>query len=122
MARCRAEATVAGGIGRYPPRGGIRWYIGRIDKSLEARSPFSERATACTRHSRESNVRAVMEQTSVIVHEITLEIAALATAFGDDFPADPADRLVGATARSMGLPLVTHDQRILGSGLLKTIW
>ncbi len=70
----------------------------------------------------ESSVRSVVEQTSVIIHEITPEIAALATAFPADFPSDPADRLIGATARSLGLPLVTRDQRMLESALLKTIW
>ena len=53
---------------------------------------------------------------------ITPEIAALATAFPADFPSDPVDRLIGATARSLGLPLVTRDQRILDSSLLKTVW
>ncbi|MEO5862832.1 MAG: PIN domain-containing protein, partial [Burkholderiales bacterium] len=40
----------------------------------------------------------------------------------DDYSQDPADRLIGATARSRGLPLLTRDQRILDSALLKTIW
>lgn len=70
----------------------------------------------------ESSVRAVIDGTSVIVHEITAEIAALATAFPREFSADPADRLIAATARSLGLPLVTRDQRMLESSLLKTIW
>jgi PIN domain nuclease of toxin-antitoxin system len=70
----------------------------------------------------ESSVRSVIEETGVIVHEITPEIAALATAFPGDYPEDPADRLIGATARSLGLPLVTRDQRILDSRLLRTIW
>jgi PIN domain nuclease of toxin-antitoxin system len=70
----------------------------------------------------ESSVRSVVEETSVIVHEITPEIAALATAFPIDFPCDPADRLIGATARSLGLPLVTRDQGMSESKLLKTIW
>jgi PIN domain nuclease of toxin-antitoxin system len=70
----------------------------------------------------ESSVRSVVEESRVIVHEISPEIAALATAFPDDYPADPADRLIGATARSLGLPLVTRDQRILDCGLLRTIW
>jgi PIN domain nuclease of toxin-antitoxin system len=70
----------------------------------------------------ESSVRSMVEETSVIVHEITPEIAALATAFPDDFSSDPADRLIGATARSLGLPLVTRDQHMLDSSLLKTIW
>ncbi len=70
----------------------------------------------------ESSVRTMVEETRTIVHEITPEIAALATAFGDDYSQDPADRLIGATARSLGLPLLTRDQRILDSALLKTIW
>ena len=40
----------------------------------------------------------------------------------DDYPKDPVDRLVGATARAEGIPLVTRDERIRGSPLLKTIW
>ena len=70
----------------------------------------------------ESSVRTMVEETRTIVHEITPEIAALATAFGDDYSQDPADRLIGATARSLGLPLLTRDERILDSALLKTIW
>jgi PIN domain nuclease of toxin-antitoxin system len=70
----------------------------------------------------ERSVRTVVEKTSVIVHEITSEIAALATAFPASYPQDPADRLIGATARLLGLPLVTKDQRILDSELLKTLW
>jgi PIN domain nuclease of toxin-antitoxin system len=70
----------------------------------------------------ESSVRAVIDGTSVVVHELNAEIAALATAFPRDFPADPADRIIGATARSLGLPLVTRDQRMLESSLLKTVW
>jgi predicted nucleic acid-binding protein len=30
--------------------------------------------------------------------------------------------LIGATARLLGLPLVTKDQRILDSELVKTVW
>ena len=70
----------------------------------------------------ESSVRSVVENTGVIVHEISSEIAALSTMFPQAFPQDPADRLIAATARSLGLSLVTKDQRILDSGLLKTIW
>ena len=40
----------------------------------------------------ESSVRAVIDGTSVIVHELTAEIAALATAFPREFSGDPADR------------------------------
>ena len=70
----------------------------------------------------ETSVRSMVEKTGVIVHEITAQIAALSTMFPESFPQDPADRLIGATARSLGLSLVTKDQRILDSELLKTLW
>ena len=58
----------------------------------------------------------------VTVRPITPEIAALATQFPDDYPRDPADRLIGATARAEGLTLITRDERIRRSPLLKTVW
>ncbi|MBZ5650746.1 MAG: type II toxin-antitoxin system VapC family toxin [Acidobacteriia bacterium] len=58
----------------------------------------------------------------VMVKSITPEIAALATQFPDDCPRDPIDRLIGATARVEGLALVTRDENIRKSPLLKTIW
>ena len=58
----------------------------------------------------------------VIVLPITYEIAALTTYFPDNFPHDPADRIIGATARAEDLPLVTADQRMLECSLLTTIW
>jgi predicted nucleic acid-binding protein len=50
------------------------------------------------------------------------EIAALAWQFPDDFPHDPADRLIAATARAEGMTLITRDLRIRQSPLLKTLW
>jgi PIN domain nuclease of toxin-antitoxin system len=70
----------------------------------------------------ESSIRTIVDATGVTVREITPEIAALATQFPHDFPADPADRLIAATARSEGAPLVTSDERIQASPLVKTIW
>jgi PIN domain nuclease of toxin-antitoxin system len=58
----------------------------------------------------------------VTVKPLTPEIAALATQFPNDYPRDPADRLIGATARAEGLALVTRDENIRRSPLLKTIW
>ncbi len=58
----------------------------------------------------------------VVVKPITPEIAALATQFSDAYPRDPADRLIGATARAEGLGLVTRDEQIRKSPLLQTIW
>ncbi|MFZ3341156.1 MAG: type II toxin-antitoxin system VapC family toxin [Terriglobales bacterium] len=58
----------------------------------------------------------------VTVRPITPEIAALATQFPEDFPRDPADRIIGATARAEGMTLVTRDERIRRSPLVRTVW
>ena len=70
----------------------------------------------------ETSVRTLIEASGSEVRPITPEIAALAWQFPDDFPRDPADRLIAATARAEGLTLITHDQRIRRSPLLKTLW
>jgi len=56
------------------------------------------------------------------IQPITPEIAALAAQFPDDYPRDPADRLIGATARAEGMTLVTRDERIRRSPLVRTVW
>jgi PIN domain nuclease of toxin-antitoxin system len=68
----------------------------------------------------ENSVKKLIE--GVTLKPITPEIAALATQFPDDYPHDPADRLIGATARAEGLALVTRDENIRRCPLLKTIW
>ena len=35
---------------------------------------------------------------------------------------DPADRIIGATARAHGLPIITKVERLQKSSLLQTIW
>jgi PIN domain nuclease of toxin-antitoxin system len=35
---------------------------------------------------------------------------------------NPSDRLIGATARAEGIPLVTRDESIRSSSRLKTVW
>ena len=68
----------------------------------------------------DSSVRLLIE--GVTVKAITPEIPALATQFPDEYSRDPADRLIGATARAEGVPLVTRDENIRRSALLRTIW
>ncbi len=64
----------------------------------------------------------LIEKSGAEIRPITPEIAALAWQFPEDFPCDPADRLIGATARAEGITLITPDQRIRQSPLLKTFW
>jgi PIN domain nuclease of toxin-antitoxin system len=70
----------------------------------------------------ESWLGALVDRSGVTVKEITPSIAALATHFPDSFPADPADRLIAATARAEGMPLVSRDTRIRASAVVETIW
>ena len=70
----------------------------------------------------ENTVRHLLERSGVTIKPITPEIASLATQFSDDYPRDPIDRLIGATARAEGLALITRDEGIRKSPLLKTIW
>ena len=68
----------------------------------------------------EASLRQLLED--VVIRPITPEIAALAAQFPEDFPKDPGDRLIGATAIIEGLTLVTRDENIRRSPLLKTLW
>ena len=68
----------------------------------------------------ETSLRLLLEGVTIL--PITTEIAALATQFPDDYPRDPADRIIGATARAEGLTLVTRDEKIRRCPLLKTVW
>jgi PIN domain nuclease of toxin-antitoxin system len=58
----------------------------------------------------------------VIVLPITPDVAVLTAHFPPDFPSDPMDKIIAATARAEGIPLVTADERIQKSALLKTMW
>src|SRR5579871_4175654 len=70
----------------------------------------------------ENGVQGMVDGAGVNVLPITAQSAALATQFPESYPKDPVDRLIGATARSNSLPLVTRDEKIRESPLLKTIW
>ena len=70
----------------------------------------------------EASLRDLIKESGAEVKPITTEIAVLATQFPEDFPHDPADRLIAATARAEGMALVTRDERLRRSPLLKTVW
>jgi len=68
----------------------------------------------------ESFVREIVSR--VEVTPLTPEIASLAVRFPSDFPKDPADRIITATALVENWPLVTADERIRRSKSVSTIW
>ncbi|MDL2275735.1 type II toxin-antitoxin system VapC family toxin [Desulfosarcina sp. OttesenSCG-928-G10] len=54
------------------------------------------------------------------IQPITPDIAVLSATM--EMHRDPADRLVVATAKALGLPLITVDGAIRDAGLVSTIW
>ena len=88
------------------------WEIARLFSRGSLRAPGTV----------EDSIQALLDSSGVTVHSLTPTIAALATQFPEDYPRDPADRLIGATARAEGIALITRDEQIRKSKLLKTIW
>jgi PIN domain nuclease of toxin-antitoxin system len=74
------------------------------------------------RGSTETFLDLILQRPRLLVLDLSPQVAALAIQFPADFPNDPADRIIAATARAHGLPLVTKDQRLQDSALLRTIW
>ena len=56
------------------------------------------------------------------VFPITSQIAILANQLPSTYPGDPSDRLIGATAMSEGIALITKDRTIRNCKQIKTIW
>jgi PIN domain nuclease of toxin-antitoxin system len=53
---------------------------------------------------------------------ISAEIARQSVMFSRKYPRDPADRLIGATALVLGVPLITADGAIRASGEVNCLW
>lgn len=70
----------------------------------------------------QSAVQNLLTRSGVVILPINAEVAAIASQFPDDYPRDPADRLIGATAMAEGMALVTRDERIRDHSRVKTIW
>lgn len=69
-------------------------------------------------------LEAVLEQIErlLTVIPLTPAVAAQAARLPDNFPRDPFDRIIAATALVHGAPLVTADGQIRSSGAVVTIW
>jgi len=64
----------------------------------------------------------LLSKSGVAVLDLTPTIAELAVTVGPEYSKDPADQIIGATARQHGMPLVTADERLRASPLLNCIW
>ena len=53
---------------------------------------------------------------------INRRIAARSVQLPSSYPRDPMDRIIGATALVEGLPLITADDGIQRSNIVRTIW
>ena len=68
-------------------------------------------------------VRAALAREAVLAMAITPEIAASAGLIdAEQFPGDPADRMIYATARGAGAPLITRDARLRDFDPRGTLW
>ena len=56
------------------------------------------------------------------VESVSADIAVLAGGLAEPIHADPADRLIVATASTLGVPLVTGDKKLQAYKGVKTIW
>lgn len=61
------------------------------------------------------------EHPTIRLLPLTPRIALESTRLGNGFPLDPADQLITATARVMGLKLLTSDQRIRASRVVGVV-
>ena len=68
----------------------------------------------------EGTIRQLIEEVEVL--PLTLELAIATSYLPPDMLADPMDRMIAATARAEGIPLVTADERMQKCPLVKTIW
>ena len=67
-------------------------------------------------------LRGFTATTGVAIRDLTVDIAAVAAYLPPDFPGDPFDRVIAATAIVERMPLVTSDTRMRRSGVVRTIW
>ena len=61
-------------------------------------------------------------ETRFVILPITGRVCVRAVELPATFPADPADRVIGATALVEGIPLATADDAIRRSKAVTTIW
>jgi len=68
----------------------------------------------------EAFVERITSRTAIL--PITPKIAVLANQLPANYPGDPCDRLIGATAIVEGIALITRDRSIRRCSQVKTLW
>jgi len=68
----------------------------------------------------EAFVERITSRTAIL--PITPKVAVLANQLPANYPGDPCDRLIGATAIAEGIALITKDREIQNCRQVKTIW
>jgi len=63
-----------------------------------------------------------IDETGIIVIDLSPDIATDSCNLPGEFHKDPADRIIVATARVLNLTLLTKDQKILDYPHVKSIW
>jgi PIN domain nuclease of toxin-antitoxin system len=66
-------------------------------------------------------IRRSLQENDIRIAELTPEIAVESTLL-PGFHSDPADQIIVATSRILGIPLLTADKRILHCDIVETLW
>ena len=85
------------------------WYVTQTTKGV---------SDADLAHLREQ----ITSSPELSLHPIDEDVVDATTSIPRDLLTDPWDRFIVATAKTLGLPLVTRDRAIRDSGLVPTIW
>ena len=67
-------------------------------------------------------IAAATGRAGVRVHALDVDLLVRSVALDGGLPDDPADRMIVATARRLGVPLVTRDRRLHRSADLECVW
>jgi PIN domain nuclease of toxin-antitoxin system len=67
-------------------------------------------------------VRQALALPRVVLQPLTPEIAVASASLPEEFPGDPADRIIGASAQLLGVPVVSKDARLRALTRLRVIW
>ena len=98
---------------------GARPYVAAI--SLWEMALLVERGRVALRQSFDAWIDVAAAPQTVTLLDITAAVVKELLHFPPSFPRDPADRLIVATARAHGLPVLTRDAAIRRSGLAR-LW